>query len=416
MLFGVDSNGVFLSMSGDGVLWRQQIGQGLAMVGCLVTLAGNSGAECFDEGVNPSSTLVALELAVGEICIELFGVEAPESVANFLDYLDRGEIDDSFIHRSVPGFIIQGGGYRVLGGVHEAVPIREGVVVPNEPCTPDTPVSEGSLTFVCSTRGNERGTLSLAKRGGQPDSGTTDWFINLADNRANLDNQNGGFTVFGRVLDDDMPVVDAIADLPLSSLEALQWRNSAVSYAMVTGSNDGGSSTLPLESVPALNSVEGGCFDGAELGVVVEPESPYLVSVVDPLDPSRVFFVSGACGELVDPVSYVEEPAEGECLNGSLLAAAVDVRVPLGSNQFSLALVPDASTGGYRYYSFSCTAAQTMLAERSAWEPDFNERFDAELVTILSAVRVPEPSFGLGGATALFAVVLMGRSRRRASG
>lgn len=57
---------------------------------------------------------------------------------------------------------------------------------------------------------NTRGTLSMAKLGGDPDSATSQFFVNLADNTANLDGQNGGFTIFGEVLFDGMDVFDAV--------------------------------------------------------------------------------------------------------------------------------------------------------------------------------------------------------------
>ena len=56
----------------------------------------------------------------------------------------------------------------------------------------------------------------MAKLGSDPNSATSEWFVNLGDNSGNLDNQNGGFTVFGRVLGSGMDIVDAISALPIN--------------------------------------------------------------------------------------------------------------------------------------------------------------------------------------------------------
>jgi cyclophilin family peptidyl-prolyl cis-trans isomerase len=66
----------------------------------------------------------------------------------------------------------------------------------------------------CDDGCNVRGTLAMAKVEDDEHSATNSWFINLADNSENLDNQNGGFATFGRVVGDGMAVVDAIAALP----------------------------------------------------------------------------------------------------------------------------------------------------------------------------------------------------------
>ncbi len=125
---------------------------------------------------------------------------APLTVANFSNYVNDGDYVNSIIHRSVPGFIVQGGGFTVENLTVDVVPTDEPVQ------------NEFSVD-----RSNIRGTIAMAKEDGDPDSATSQWFFNLDDNGANLDNQNGGFTVFGEVLnDDDLAVLDAIATVPIS--------------------------------------------------------------------------------------------------------------------------------------------------------------------------------------------------------
>ena len=68
---------------------------------------------------------------------------------------------------------------------------------------------------------NVRGTIAMAKLGGNPDSATNQFFINLTDNAANLDNQNEGFTVFARVAGTGMTIADAIAALPTRNYSAI---------------------------------------------------------------------------------------------------------------------------------------------------------------------------------------------------
>ena len=100
----------------------------------------------------------------------------------------------------MPGFIIQGGGFvwddasRTVAGVVTGAPV----------------INEFS-----PLRSNRRGTIAMAKLGSDPNSATSQWFINLVDNGSGLDTQNGGFTVFGEISAPSMAVVDAIANLPL---------------------------------------------------------------------------------------------------------------------------------------------------------------------------------------------------------
>jgi peptidyl-prolyl cis-trans isomerase A (cyclophilin A) len=141
-------------------------------------------------------------IGVGEINVVLFdqgGQGAPITVDNFLNYVNDGDYINTIIHRSIPNFIIQGGGFTV-----------------NNLTVNDVPADAPIANEFSPNRSNTRGTIAMAKLGNNPNSATNQWFFNLDNNSANLDNQNGGFTVFGEVLPgNDLTTMDAIASLPI---------------------------------------------------------------------------------------------------------------------------------------------------------------------------------------------------------
>ena len=151
-----------------------------------------------------ANTLVRISTSFGDFTLELFDDVAPVTVRNFLNYVERGAYNGTYFHRLDAGFVLQGGGYRLI-------PFEGPLQVPVDPPI----VNE-------FRESNVRGTIAMAKLDGDPNSATSEWFINLADNSANLNVQNGGFTVFGRVLGDGMNVMDAINLLPVFALSTEQ--------------------------------------------------------------------------------------------------------------------------------------------------------------------------------------------------
>ena len=168
------------------------------------------------------TTYVTFVTTLGSIDVQMLTKEAHGNVTNFLNYVNSGAYNNTFFHRAIPGFIIQGGGfYFANGGALTAV-------------TPNAPVN-GQPGFL-----NKRGTLAMALQtvdvvngGDSEDTGTTNWFFNLADNPSLDSAQNvtdttnglpaisGPFTVFGVVANSSslavMDSISAVQTWPFSS-------------------------------------------------------------------------------------------------------------------------------------------------------------------------------------------------------
>lgn len=147
------------------------------------------------------NTLVRLHTTQGPIDMQLLDADAPKTVANFLAYVNGGDYQDVFFHRSASNFVVQAGGFRWVAASASC-------------CQAVTSRGKVQNEF-SATRSNLRGTVAMAKVGSDPDSATSQWFVNLGNNAANLDQQNGGFTVFARVTIPSMATVDRIAALPI---------------------------------------------------------------------------------------------------------------------------------------------------------------------------------------------------------
>jgi cyclophilin family peptidyl-prolyl cis-trans isomerase len=127
--------------------------------------------------------------------VQLFDHDKPATVENFIHYITSGAYSNTFFDRDVTDFVLQGGDYvtydRTTNGLNGG-PVSTGTNL--FPSQVDSEFGVGPLIH------NTFGTLAMALVSGESNSATSAFFFNLADNSTNLDNQNGGFTVFGRIL------------------------------------------------------------------------------------------------------------------------------------------------------------------------------------------------------------------------
>jgi len=149
------------------------------------------------------TTLVRVTTSLGSFDIELNQEKAPISVANFLQYMDDKFYDGSCFHRIIPGFMIQGGGYSPdLAELPRKAPIK------NE-------WKNGLKNVV--------GAVAMARRGGNADSATSQFFVNVVDNPALDEPQDdgGAYCVFGKVVS-GMDVVHKIENTPTTKKNGMK--------------------------------------------------------------------------------------------------------------------------------------------------------------------------------------------------
>lgn len=143
---------------------------------------------------------VKVVTSLGDIVIELNGEKAPVTVVNFLRYVNDKYYDGTIFHRVMPGFMIQGGGYTA-----ELDEKKKGL-------------RAGIKNEWKNGLKNDRGTISMARKGGDPNSATSQFFINVVDNgRLDQAQRDGAaYAVFGKVVE-GMDVVDKIRNTPTTN-------------------------------------------------------------------------------------------------------------------------------------------------------------------------------------------------------
>ncbi len=147
--------------------------------------------------------MVKLQTNIGTIVLELDADKAPDTVRNFLAYVEAGHYDNTIFHRVIKGFMIQGGGFEAgMNQKPTGAPIQ----------------NEAEMSSKAGLK-NDRYTIAMA-RTGDPHSATAQFFINVKDNdflnHTAPSGQGWGYCVFGKVVE-GMDVVDKIEGVKTGS-------------------------------------------------------------------------------------------------------------------------------------------------------------------------------------------------------
>jgi len=149
---------------------------------------------------------VKLETSMGVIVVELDRVKAPVTVDNFLEYVVKGEYNNTIFHRIIDDFIVQGGAYDAKFSARKL-----GKSIVNE--------SGNGLK-------NEPGTIAMAKEN-RPHTANRQFFFNLAENTSLDPGRKWGYAVFGAIVEGE-EVLEAIAKVPTDYNEEMAWNDVPV--------------------------------------------------------------------------------------------------------------------------------------------------------------------------------------------
>ena len=313
---------------------HSMLSQRLANLSALSTLRGRLAIVALSSVITHgalASDIVRVDTDSGSFVLEMYADTAPVTVANFLSYVNSGAYEDTIIHRKVNNFVIQGGGFYYDPASSDIAAISVGPAIVNE-----------------FSRSNTRGTIAMAKLGGDPNSATSQWFVNLGDNSANLDSQNGGFTVFGKVLGTGMTAADAIGALRTVNITGAM-SFSDVPYLSLTGTTIADADFVNV-SMSALSTsakfgsgklsvaLNAGAIGQAWVDFTIAQSSPDTVIT---LVPSSTLFIDRT----------LEDMATFDAFSGTLLIPALEINGAVAYTNLRFTLT-DAKNYSFTLQSF----------------------------------------------------------------
>lgn len=240
--------------------------------------------------------LVKMETSLGDIVLELDGEKAPISTLNFIRYAEDKFYDGTIFHRVMKTFMIQGGGF-----TPEVDQKKEGL-------------RPGIKNEWKNGLKNNKGTISMARLGGQPDSATAQFFINVVDN-ARLDqpqSDGAGYAVFGKVVE-GMDTVDKIKDTSV---------RASPKYP--------GGEVVPVEPVVIKSVKVMGEFDRALVEANVAASERAAKEAEAKAKEAEVKAASEREGKLADVIKKAEEESKSKITKTDSGLMYVDLKVGEG--------------------------------------------------------------------------------------
>lgn len=254
---------------------------------------------------------VKMETSLGDIVLELDGEKAPVSTLNFIRYAEDKFYDDTIFHRVIKTFMIQGGGF-----------------------TPEVDEKQAGLRSGIKNEWknglkNNRGTISMARKGGQPDSATAQFFINVVDN-ARLDQAQGdgaAYAVFGKVIE-GMETVDKIKDTAVKAHPKYP-----------------GGEVVPVEMVVIKSVKVMGEFDRAKVEASVAASESAAKEEAAKAKEAEAKAASEREGKLVDVIKKAEEESKSKIVKTASGLMYVDLKVGEGETPKTTNIVEVHYTG-----------------------------------------------------------------------
>ena len=327
-----------------------------------------------------SDPVVSLNTNFGSIVVELFETETPGTVNNFLNYVNDGDYINSFFHRSADSggtdFVIQGGGFSTPSTTFTNTAQFSSVPT-------DAPIqNEPGIS-------NLRGTIAMAKTS-NPDSATSQFFVNLADTNTFLDSpsNSGGFTVFGQVL--DLRSSDEIAALPIRP-------NPSPYGELPVDDND---QLVVIQSIAGRGEISGIHFNDDNQNGSLDPgESAISAATIfidandnGVLDPGELSTATDATGRYLfqlDPGSYTVRAVFDSSLQLTVpstsdsYSVTVEIGREAADRNFGVAVDDDTPAAQADAYSVNEDAVLTVTAANGVLAND-TSRTTAPLTAVIN--------------------------------